>query len=135
MNEEAVTTVLEMRSTKGKLIADLTFSNNTEQVIFLDKYTICLDKELTSRVFEVADKDGNKIQYIGKMIKRKPSKDDFIKLEPEKSISTSVTLDDSYEFRKGEKEYAITYDAINHSFGDQKMIEMTSNKVVIKHTK
>ena len=46
-----------------------------------------------------------------------------------------MILNDWYNFLDGENEYSIKYDAINHSFEDQKLLEMTSNTVVVKFKK
>lgn len=135
MDEKLINVNLEIKSNNENIIAELTFSNLSSYPIFLDKNNVNLDSELLSRLFEIYDKNNSRVNFKGMTIKRKFDKNNFIKIEPNESISTTVILNKWYDFFNGENEYSIKYDAINHSFEDQKMFEMTSDTMIIKFKK
>lgn len=135
MSEKLIDIKLELKSKVDGLNVTVIFTNVSMKPVFLDKNNVDLGDELKSRLFDICYNNKNRINYTGITIKRRFDKNDFIKLEPNQSIVTSVNLSKWYDFPDGEYEYTIKYDAINHSFEEQKIFEMISNTVVVKFKK
>lgn len=133
MSEKIIEIDLVIEALNDKLIANLKFKNVSMDPIYLDKHNVSLSYGLKSRLFDIYSENNNKVKYTGITIKRKFNKNDFIKLLPNESISTSVSLDDWYDFVDGTNSYTVKYDTDNHSYENQNMFEMTSNVVHVKY--
>ena len=132
MAEKLITVKLDVVAKSGNLLATLTFQNVSDKNVYLDKYTSCLLDQLTSRVFEIIGQDGAALEYVGIMVKRKYNRDDFIRVEPGKAVSTSVVLNKFYTFPRERQEYSVVYKVLNHSYEDiQGSFELISNKIVV----
>lgn len=87
----------------------MTFTNQSSKPIYLNKIDICLDGKLLNKVFQIQEK-GKPLDYTGVLVKRRtPTADDFVILQPRKSITTKTRLDKAYAFRPGKHQYTIRY--------------------------
>lgn len=134
MDEHLVSVKLDVVPDAGNLVALLTFQNVSKKTVYLDKYSAGLVDEPIGRLFEITDQNGNKLRYIGISIKRKFDKNDFVALPPGESLKATVLLDKWYEFHAGSHKYLVSYEAFNHSYGEQALFKMVSNKVSTEHT-
>jgi hypothetical protein len=124
---------LSVEVNNSEVIAEVLFSNNSLQLIYLDGWSIGLYKILTSSIFSIADKDNNRIPYKGMMGSRKIVPEDFIALNPGENIRTKITVNKDYELIKGHK-YIIRFCAINPACpGKQPTLDLWSNKVEITY--
>lgn len=133
MTEKFVDIELSASVNNNTLIAELVFSNKTGKKLFLDKLTICHNNKVKNNLFKVLDKNNNRVDYTGMMLKRFITPDDFLAIEPGEEIKSSIALDEVYKVIKGNK-YTIQYYAYNPSYEDVSGLEkLESNKVEISY--
>ena len=135
MEKPGINLTLKVNVQGSNLVATLDFRNKSGNIIFLDKYIACLDSEPTSNLFVITDETGKRVGYTGVMIKRRVSKEDFIQISSGDSVTSTIALNKWYEFPAGKYNYTIHYRAYNHSFGEQELIEIISNRVTIEFSK
>lgn len=111
-----------------ELWVNLIFSNQSKQPIYLNKLDIGMSPRLMNKLFLVKE-GGQEIAYTGVMVKRRtPTLEDFVLLEPGKSVKTSIRLDQSYAFKPGQHRYVIQYSHYHGSPKDESILnEFTSN--------
>ena len=116
------------------VVAKVLFTNNSsEDIIYLDVITICLDNVFRNNIFSITDENGKHVLYFGMMGKRMILPEDFIELTPGESIQTTITLNKGYELIKGHK-YFIRFCANNPTYPDkQPRLDLFSNKVEITY--
>jgi hypothetical protein len=116
-----------------ELWVNLTFSNQSKQPIYLNKLDIGMSPRLMNKLFLVKE-GGQEIAYTGVMVKRRtPTLEDFVLLEPGKSVKTSIRLDQSYAFKPGQHRYVIQYSHYHGSPKDESILnEFTSNPYSFK---
>jgi hypothetical protein len=116
------------------VIANVLFTNNSsEDKIYLDTITICVDDVFRNNIFSITDENGKHVLYSGMMGKRMVLPEDFIELEPGESIQTKITINNGYDLVKGQK-YFIRFCANNPTFsGKQPRLDLFSNKVEITY--
>lgn len=106
----------------------LTFSNQTRDVLYLDKYDACLNGRLTSNVIKVSSVSGSDVEFIGQTVKRAPPSDkDYYRLGPGQQVSTEIRLDDVFKFDSGSHEYTFQYSAMSVDPRSHKVAQLTSN--------
>jgi hypothetical protein len=75
------------------------------------RWNLPADGRLTGSLFEV-DRNGESQPYVGEMVKRRVTADDYIFLQPGKEYKTTVDLEQGYDV-KANGEYKIRYRAWN----------------------
>ena len=124
---------LSVEVNNDDLIANLLFLNDTKETFYLDSWTSGMHKILTNEVFEITDENNNPVEYGGLMGKRIIVADDFVSLEPGKSINTKVILNKDYELVKGVS-YNVKYLGYQPYCPDiQESKELHSNTVEITY--
>jgi hypothetical protein len=112
-------------------LADVTFLNNSSEIIYLDYWTIGLNKTLTNSIFSIRDEDNKHVLYSGMMGYRQVVPEDFIALNPGESINTKIAINKNYKLVKGHK-YKIFFCAYNPTFENvQSRMDLLSNEVEI----
>lgn len=119
---------LSIEKQNDELIAHLTFFNNSDNDLYLDRQTICLGFELQRNLFSVLEQK-KRLEYVGRMVKRDVEPKDFIVLNSGQKKETNVLLNEGYGLKKGRK-YSIQYVAFNPPYLKlQELMKMESNKV------
>ena len=114
-----------------KIFANLTFSNNSFEIVSLDKLRICHGNKIQNSLFKIFDEKKRMIDYDGPMVKRFITAEDFIMIDPGQKIETSVQLDNVYELKIGKK-YTIQYSAyLNDNLKDSGIEKIESNVVEV----
>jgi hypothetical protein len=112
-----------------KILANLVFSNNTTEIVSLDKLRICHGNKILNNLFKIFDEKRRMIDYDGPMVKRFITPEDFINIDPGQKIETSVELDEVYELKDGKK-YTIQYSAyLNNNLTNSDIEKIESNVV------
>jgi hypothetical protein len=133
MTEKLVDINLSVNINENRMIAHLSISNNKVERIFLDKLTICYGNKIQNNLFKVLDKNSNRIDYKGVMLKRDITPDDFVAIEPGEKIEMRIALDEFYKVVKGNA-YSIQYYAYNPSYKDVSgFIKLESNIVEVQY--
>lgn len=123
---------LSIEKRENDLIAHLTFFNNSDSDLYLDKQTICFEIDLERNLFSVLEQK-KRLEYVGRMVKRDVEPEDFIVFNSGQKRETSVLLNEGYELKKGRK-YSIQYVAFNPPYLEtQELMKMESNKVDISY--
>jgi hypothetical protein len=124
---------LSVSINESKIVAHLSFTNNTNKKIFLDKLTICYDDEIQNNLFKVIDSNNNRVGYKGVMVKRDVSSEDFIAVDPGEIIENNISLDEVYKVNKGNM-YTIQYYAYNPSYMEEsELMKLESNIVEVAY--
>ena len=114
---------------ENKIIAHLVFSNNTSEKVLLDKFIICYNNRIRNNYFKIFDKSNNRIDYIGPLVKRYITDEDFIYINPGEKIETFIDLNEVYKIKAGKK-YTIQYSAYFPTESDDPgIIKVESNLV------
>lgn len=115
------------------VIADVIFTNNTSNTVYLDSWTICEDSVVRNNIFSIVDENNKHVLYSGPMINRKVLPSDFIPLNPGESINTKMPVNKEYKLLKGHS-YKVFFCAYNPTFeGKQQRLDLISNKVEITY--
>jgi hypothetical protein len=113
------------------ILAHLLFTNNTTDLLNLDKVHICSDGQFWNDVFEILDEKGKKVSYIGGFVNRRRGEKDFILLKKGEKIKVTINLNDGYKLIKGKK-YIVQYDTFNPGLSeDLPLMVMKSNKAEV----
>jgi peptidyl-Lys metalloendopeptidase len=130
MRREKVSVYLEIASQATTIEATLLFTNNENENIFLYRINSCISGAIENDLFIITSSDGNLVPYTGILIKRTPLiLEDFIELLPGETLTSRVTLNDTYEFFPARHLYTAQYSAYNPSFERQGLFKMVSNEV------
>ena len=109
MSQQSKFTDLEIRLSlevsRSRVMATITYINKGDYELSILEIPGALYNELREDVFEIKSND-QRLSYIGKR-KMPPQGAKFIKSET--SLSTSVRIDDSYQFLPGSHTYTIKY--------------------------
>jgi hypothetical protein len=100
-------------------------------MLLVDKYKLALDGKLTTRAFIITYEDEKKLPYKGLLIKRKEDPDNYVEIAAGDSISTTVKLNDYYEFSQKPQKYKVRFFAFDPFSGLDEMYEINSNSVEI----
>ncbi|GAB3279514.1 hypothetical protein GCM10027347_54280 [Larkinella harenae] len=113
----------------GQLWANMTFTNQSALPIYLNKLDIGMSQRLMNNLFVVKQK-GQEVSYTGVMAKRRPpTLEDFVLLEPGKSVRTTIRLDPSYAFKPGKNRYSIQYRHYHGSPKDSSVLHELVSKL------
>jgi len=133
MSEKLIDIELLVSINENEFIANLVFKNNTDKRVFLDRLTICYNNKIENNLFKILDKNNDRVDYKGVMVKRDVSSEDFISINSGESIETNIALDEVYKVNKGNK-YTIQYYAYNPSYKDiSELTKLESNKVEVAY--
>jgi len=122
---------LSISINESEMTAHLSFTNNTNKKIFLDKLTICYDDEIQNNLFKVIDSNNNRVAYKGVMVKRDVRAEDFIGVDPGEMIENNISLDAVYKVNKGNM-YTIQYYAYNPSYLEKsELMKLESNTIEV----
>jgi hypothetical protein len=131
MAEKLVDIDLSVNINNSELVAHLVFTNKTDKSVFLDRLTICYDNKIQNNLFKILDKNNERVDYKGVMVKRDVSSEDFITVNAGESIESNISLNEVYKVNKGNK-YIIQYYAYNPAYLDiSELTKLESNKVEI----
>ncbi|WP_207514579.1 hypothetical protein [Longitalea luteola] len=120
---------LSIEVNNDDVIANVNFLNNSSTILYLDYWTIGLNKTLTNSIFSIRDENNKHVLYSGAMAYRKIVPEDFIPLNPGESINTRIIVNRDYEIIKGHT-YKVFFCAYNPTFPDkQPRLELQSNIV------
>jgi len=109
---------LAVDSSAQGVLATVTFANSGSAPAALYKWNACFDNRIHNDVFEIMHESGS-VSYTGRMVKRgEPKADDFLTVEPGKSVSFTVDLRTAYGFR---------YSALNPYLGRPGFDALKSN--------
>jgi len=105
---------LTVRKIGEDSVAEITFTNHSGQIVFMEKRHLFMNHKMEWAAFEVM-RDGVKIPYRGRTITRgPPNRYDFYKLLPDTSFTSSVRIRDFYDISTS-GQYTIKYKAFNSS--------------------
>ena len=108
---------LAVNATAQGVLATVTFVNNSSASAALYKWNACFDNRIHNDVFEIMHASGS-VSYTGRMVKRgEPKADDFLIVDPGKSVAFTVDLNAAYGFPAGRHQYKIRYSALNPYLG------------------
>ncbi len=86
--------------TQGTWLTYSLTNTSSEPIILLTWYTPL--EGFMSNLFRIIDQQGDELLYQGPMVKRMlPSADDFIVIAPQKTVSTSINLQQAYQINLG----------------------------------
>ena len=118
---------LAVDSSAPGVLATVTFANSGSAPAALYKWNACFDNRIHNDVFEIMHESGS-VSYTGRMVKRgEPKADDFLTVEPGKSVSFTVDLRTAYGFPAGNHKYKIRYSALNPYLGRPGFDALKSN--------
>lgn len=102
-----VTGTVNIKVLGGEIRAELQYTNVSSRIVWLEKLE---EGQAPMRPeFEVRS-DGRQVPYTGPMAKRKPyTRADFFALEPGRTHTREVRLDDRYAFQEGARTYTATH--------------------------
>lgn len=100
---------LKWKKQDGNIAISISFMNTSDNSIKLP-YWFLLEDELTNNYFYIQDEDGNKIKYLGKMIKRKePQESDFRLLLPKTTLEKNIVISNYYDILSANKKIYVKY--------------------------
>jgi hypothetical protein len=100
---------LAIDTSKGIVCATLTFTNASDEDVFLEKVNGCINGTIRNNVFRVIS-EVEKVPYIGLYAKRNaPGPDGFFCLAAGASYSATVKLSEVYGFFPGWHSYRVRY--------------------------
>jgi hypothetical protein len=115
----------------NSILAHLVFTNNTTKNLMLDKFIICYNNSIRNNLFKILDGNNRRIDYLGPLVKRYITKEDFISVSPGEMIETSITLNEVYEVKNGKK-YTIQFSAYHPTnIEGSEITKIESNSVEI----
>lgn len=114
---------------ESRILAHLEFSNNTADKLLLDKFIICYNNRIRNNFFKVIDENGCRIDYVGPLVKRYITSEDFMFVQPGEKIVSNVSLENVYKMVNGKK-YTVQYSAYHPTdIEEQGIIKVESNVV------
>ena len=93
------------------ILVTVVLINQAAEPFPLLRWNLPADGRMTSSLFEV-DRNGEQQEYVGEMVKRRVTRDDYLFLQPGKEYKTTVGLKQGYDV-KANGEYKIRYRAWN----------------------
>ena len=107
----AVNVDVEIETDGNQLFANLTYKNNTTNLVYLERGAAGLTGNLSSPLFRISTADGHDVPYVQKSLKiRPPGPEDYVGLEPMKTIKARLRIDQAYSFELGSKIYKLAID-------------------------
>lgn len=93
------------------ILVTVVLINHATEPFPLLRWNLPADGRMTGSLFEV-DRNGKQQEYVGEMVKRRVTADDYTFLQPGKEYKTTVGLKQGYDV-KANGEYRIRYRAWN----------------------
>ncbi|MCX5660933.1 MAG: hypothetical protein NTW19_14605 [Planctomycetota bacterium] len=104
----------------------VTFSNTTDAPLRLLRQNLLMEEQMTNSWFTVR-RNGVKVQYIGRLVKRGPYRpDEYVILEPGRQIQSAVRLSKWYAIADPGP-YDCTYRSFDRIENQERLYEMVSN--------
>jgi len=117
----------------NSIVSYLVFSNKTEEIIYLDKETICFDGKTRRSVFSITDEENKKIKYVGMQVNRIVVPNDYMSIKAGEEFETKIVLSEVYKISKGHK-YYIQYSVFHPTYMDDSgFTKLQSNTVEITY--
>ncbi len=131
MKTKSVDINLSLEVINEEVMANVRFCNESDNIVYLDSWTLCMDDVFRGSVFSIAYDNDMRAMYSGMMVNRLVLPEHFIELGTGESINALITINKGYKLVKGKK-YSIRFCAINPACpGKQQSMELWSNKVEI----
>jgi hypothetical protein len=122
---------LDIEKHENLMMARIQFSNNSTNEVYLDARTICIGNKISRSVFNITDENNNRVDYIGVLVNREVTPEDFIALRAGEKIETKIVLNEAYEITKNNR-YWIQYLVFHPTYmNDAGFTKFESNKVEI----
>jgi len=117
-----------------RIILGFNVTNPSAAQVSILTYGTPMEEDLYGPIFEVTDLEGNAVQYIGKMARRRfpPPPSAYLNLGPLQTLSTQLDLTDAYAFPSA-GEYRIRFVGMPHHADDQQSnvrLSSTEDEVV-----
>jgi peptidyl-Lys metalloendopeptidase len=127
--DQPIKVTLEVSVAGGNVSATLTFKNVSTVPAFVDKLRGCLDGRIKVNVFAVTS-GGKPVKFTLPMAKRRaPGPEDFLRLGPGESATTTVRLNEAYRFLLGSHNYVVRYEAFHDNPSGEELHQLISNEV------
>ncbi|AEW03382.1 hypothetical protein A4D02_05010 [Niastella koreensis] len=117
MKDKLVNIHLKVERSEESLVAHILFTNDSNEEVYLDKQTICLENKTHRSVFKIINEKRDKVHYKGVLVRRDVLPEDFIVLKVGDKIETEVVLNEVYEMAKNHK-YSIQYSVFHPTYLD-----------------
>ena len=115
---QTTTVELQVHVVGNRVQAILNFVNRSNGTVYLEKVNACASGTIENDVFEIKSQQ-KRVAYIGILAKRNPpGPDDFFGIAPGGQFTTTVSLDQAYEFLQGFHRYTARYSAL-HDYPDK----------------
>jgi peptidyl-Lys metalloendopeptidase len=129
MTEHALEVRLSVHTAGTQVRATLDFANPGSSSVPLWVALSCPEGRMDNDHFAITQ-GGKAIPYTGRVVKRPaPRPDEFLSVEPGKSIVSNVRLDSFYAFPPEGGEFAATYTAYNPDPAGTQLTLLRSNQV------
>jgi len=93
------------------IVVTVVLANRATEAFPLLRWNLPADGRLTGSLFEV-NRNGESQRYLGEMVKRRVTADDYLSLQPGKEYKTTIGLKQAYDV-KANGQYTIKYRAWN----------------------
>jgi len=126
---DLVTANINVGAEVTQLFIGLAFTNNSKtEAVYLAKHKGASNEQMKSKFLKVF-LEGQPIRYIGKLVKIKPTADQFIPLPPLETLTFKIRIDQLFDFQEGTHQYDIRYRAY-HSHPDMSSGDAVEAKTV-----
>jgi hypothetical protein len=118
---------------RSDIVVRVTMINRGPGAFRLLRWNLPADGDLTNSLFEIT-RNGKPLGYRGRMVKRRVTAADYIRMEPDKPYSAEISLAQAYETGPRGR-YKVRYSAYNQTAEDAKkmeLIEINSSELVIE---
>lgn len=132
MNAKDFHVHLVISTNSSTVCATLAFINNGREPFAIETYHLCSTGKMEKELFEVTDREGDEVQYLGKTVKRRaPREEDFVLVPPGGRVTSSIRLDRYYDLSKSGT-YSARYSVIVSTPGEDDLIELESEEVTFQ---
>ena len=133
MEKDLISVQLSVEVKNETVLAHLTFQNKSGKHIYLNKQVMYNNGEVRNNYFKIENSKGIRTRYLGMMANCTRMPDEYLQLEADEIIQSTISLKEAYELKEGEN-YQIQYYAYNPSYKEEQGItKMQSNKVKISY--
>lgn len=116
-----------------QLNARLTFYNNTDRDLWLEKRKVAFNGVILINCFIIKDiKKNTLVEFAGPIVRFKPPlKEDFIIVKPAHTFSSEFRLDNKYSFSKQPSTYSVQFTSTMFPLNEKVSHEYKSNIAII----
>lgn len=133
MEKDLISVQLSVEIKNEKVLAHLTFQNNSGKNIYLNKQVMFYNGFVRNNYFKIENSKGVKTRYLGMMANCTRMPNEYLQLGSDEIIKSTISLKEAYELKDGES-YMIQYYAYNPSYlEEQRITKMQSNKVELSY--